>query len=150
VFYDPSVLEPLDHQVVPLSYQRIVQLAPFSLAGHELWLANTHLHHGGAAVVLAGDLNGSPDEPFCDRLREASYCSAYAAVHGAEPPRTFPSGLRSPGATPEPDQAIDYVWLRGPLAASGATLALDTPHPDDPTLYPSDHLALVVDLEVTT
>lgn len=41
--------------------------------------------HGCAAIILCGDLNGAPHEPFHAVLRRLGYVSAHAARHGAEP-----------------------------------------------------------------
>ena len=38
---------------------------------------------------------------------------------------------------------LDYIWVRGAVRVTEARLAFDRPHPDDPTLYPSDHLGIV-------
>jgi hypothetical protein len=47
----------------------------------------------------------------------------------------------------EPD-CLDYIWLTGAIRATEARLAFDRPHPDDPTLFPSDHLGVSARLEV--
>jgi hypothetical protein len=43
---------------------------------------------------------------------------------------------------------LDYVWVRGDIRVVDARLAFDRPHPDDPTLYPSDHFGIAAHLEV--
>ena len=71
------------------------------------------------------------------------YVSAYAAAHGgAEPERTFPSGLRAPTMDTDPACTTDYVFVRGPAGVEWARLAANTAAPGDPTLYPSDHFAV--------
>jgi hypothetical protein len=47
-----------------------------------------------------------------------------------------------------PPGCLDYVWLRGAICVVSARLAFDRPHPDDPTLYPSDHFGISARLEV--
>jgi endonuclease/exonuclease/phosphatase family metal-dependent hydrolase len=168
ILYDPGAAELVAHEVVPLTYRRLAQLARFRLAGGgELTFANMHLHHGGAAIrarqtarvlervrefaadatVIAGDLNGGPEEPLYELMAAGGYRSAHVVVHGAEPPRTFPSGLESPGTTPELDAVLDYVWVDNTLAVRDAGVAFDLHDPDDRTLYPSDHFGVFADLE---
>ena len=43
---------------------------------------------------------------------------------------------------------LDYIWIRGGIRVRTARLAFDRPAVGDPTLYPSDHLGLVADLEI--
>jgi hypothetical protein len=47
----------------------------------------------------------------------------------------------------EPD-CLDYIWIRGAILATDTRLVFDRPAPDDPTLYPSDHLGVAARLEV--
>lgn len=161
------------HDVLRLSHHRVVQRIVLRRPdGRRVAVANTHLHHpldpGGRRtregqaeaiarwldelpaalpVVLVGDLNGPPDEPYQDVLRAAGLVSAHAAVHGREPARTFPSGLVAPACTATEPETIDYVLVRGARATS-CEVAFAEPAPDDPTLYPSDHLGLVCAIEL--
>ena len=43
---------------------------------------------------------------------------------------------------------LDYIWVRGAVTVRSAKLEFDRPHPDDPTLYPSDHFGLSARLDV--
>ena len=43
---------------------------------------------------------------------------------------------------------LDYIWVRGAVRVASARLAFDRPDPDDPTLYPSDHVGISAQLEV--
>ena len=101
------------------------------------------------ATIAMGDFNADPAEPAYARMVAAGFRSAYAEVHGQEPAVTWPSGLQAPAMDTdgEPD-CLDYIWLRGAIRATEARLAFDRPHPDDPTLYPSDHLGVSARLEV--
>jgi endonuclease/exonuclease/phosphatase family metal-dependent hydrolase len=142
--------------------------------GRRVVVAVTHLHHvpaderqrdeqaamlldwlargadaAAAAEVVVGDFNAEPDEPAVDRLRSAGFRSAMVEANGAEPDVTWPSGLQAPGMdTDGQPGCLDYVWLRGPVRAASARLAFDRPAAGDPTLYPSDHLGLVAELEL--
>jgi endonuclease/exonuclease/phosphatase family metal-dependent hydrolase len=129
------------HHVVPASAERDEQTAAL-LA----WLA------GGPdadATVVMGDFNAHPKEPAYARMVEAGFRSAFAEANGAEPSVTWPSGLQAPAMDTdgEPD-CLDYVWVRGAARVSSARLVFDRPHPEDPTLYPSDHFGVAARLEI--
>ncbi len=96
--------------------------------------------------VIAGDFNEVPDGLAIKFMRQ-SYRSAYAEAHGADPLATFPTNL----AQPSPDWAgcLDYVFLSPAVyRVTRASIFLDKPAADDDTLYPSDHVGLLVGLEV--
>ncbi len=139
---------------------------------NELLIVVTHLHHevDGAqerdrqteqlldwlasapdvrARVVVGDFNAHPTEPSAERMRAAGYRSAYAEANGSDPAVTWPSGIQAPGMDTDGEPAcLDYIWVRGCVRVASARLAFDRPDPDDPTLYPSDHLGLAARLEV--
>jgi endonuclease/exonuclease/phosphatase family metal-dependent hydrolase len=99
--------------------------------------------------VVVGDFNAEPDEPACERIRSHGYRSAFAEANGADPDVTWPSGLQAPAMDTDGDPGcLDYVWLRGDLRARSARLAFDRPAVGDPTLYPSDHLGIVAELDL--
>jgi endonuclease/exonuclease/phosphatase family metal-dependent hydrolase len=101
------------------------------------------------AVIVMGDFNADPKEPAYARMVEAGFRSAFAEANGAEPTVTWPSGLQAPAMDTdgEPD-CLDYIWVRGAVRVGDARLAFDRPHPDDPTLYPSDHFGVAAHLEI--
>jgi endonuclease/exonuclease/phosphatase family metal-dependent hydrolase len=102
-------------------------------------------------LVLVGDFNASPSEPAYQRIVDAGFRSAYREANGTEPDVTWPSGIQAEGMDTDGEpRCLDYIWLRGPLAAAWCRLAFDRPAADDPTLYPSDHLGLVARLRVTS
>lgn len=166
------------HRTLRLTHRRIVQALDLRTPGGRLVrFANTHLHHpdglpgfgvrlrqaqavlgwlddieteaGRADVeVLVGDLNAIPMEPAIMALRDAGYRSAQEVANGRDAP-TFASGLVAASITPGPPRVcIDYIWVRGTARIAAADLAFDRPSADDPTLYPSDHLGIVADLEM--
>jgi endonuclease/exonuclease/phosphatase family metal-dependent hydrolase len=101
------------------------------------------------AQVAVGDFNAEPVEPTYARMVAAGFRSAYAEANGEEPAVTWPSGLQAPAMDTDGDPGcLDYVWVRGDVHVVDARLAFDRPDPQDPTLYPSDHLGLAVHLEV--
>jgi endonuclease/exonuclease/phosphatase family metal-dependent hydrolase len=170
------VREPLvarDRARLELGLQRAAHRAIIDLPGGvSVLVAVTHLHHvpadeaaraGQAAaivdwladapttdgVIAMGDFNAEPDEPTYARMVDAGFRSAFAAANGAEPAVTWPSGLQAPAMdTDGPPGCLDYIWVRGAIRVDGARLAFDRPHPDDPTLYPSDHVGISAWLEV--
>ena len=101
------------------------------------------------ATVLMGDFNAHPEEPAPDRIRADGFRSAYADANGAEPDVTWPSGLIAPAMDTDGDPAcLDYIWVRGAIRVESARLCFDRPDPEDPTIYPSDHLGISTLLEI--
>jgi endonuclease/exonuclease/phosphatase family metal-dependent hydrolase len=170
------VREPLvgrDVERLDLGLQRSAHRAVIELSGGATVLAAvTHLHHavpagaerdqqaetlldwltrarGTDAVIVMGDFNADPKEPAYARMVEAGFRSAFAEANGAEPTVTWPSGLQAPAMDTdgEPD-CLDYIWVRGAVRVGDARVVFDRPHPDDPTLYPSDHFGLAASLEI--
>ncbi len=167
--------EVLFHEIRRLTHLRVVQALGLRRPdGTTLTVANTHLHHPDGppghvarlrqartilafleglpptdATVLGGDLNGTPDEPSLGSLFQADFRSATREA-GLGDPGTFPSGLVAPTIYRGPAFCIDYLLVRGPVRVLSAGLAFDQPAFDDPGLYPSDHLGLVADLEVSS
>lgn len=152
---------------------RVAQRVLVLLEGQRtLWVANTHLHHrrhepevrarqaealvrwmaeapAADATIISGDFNAPPGEAAPAVMRAAGYRSAFTEANGAEPPRTWPSGIQAPTMDIDGDPAcVDYLWLHGNIRALRAWLACDKPHPTDATLYPSDHFAVAAELEI--
>jgi endonuclease/exonuclease/phosphatase family metal-dependent hydrolase len=101
------------------------------------------------AQIALGDFNAEPVEATHRRMVGAGFRSAYAEANGAEPSLTWPSGLQAPAMDTDGDPGcLDYVWIRGAVRVTQARLVFDRPHPEDPTLYPSDHLGISARLEV--
>lgn len=158
---------------IDLGHRRAAHRVGVTLpGGQRLGVAVTHLHHVPAdaavrlaqverllpwldaspahdALVVAGDFNARPDEPAYARMVAAGFRSAHASVHGAEPPVTWPSGLVAPAMDTDGDPGcLDYIWVRGAVTVEEARLAFDRPAVGDPTLFPSDHVAVVARLAV--
>jgi endonuclease/exonuclease/phosphatase family metal-dependent hydrolase len=96
--------------------------------------------------VIAGDFNEGPNGAAITFMRQ-SYRSAYAEKHGRDPLATFPTYLVQP---PMPRAfCLDYVFLSPAVyRVANARLFCDKPATHDDTLYPSDHVGLIVELEV--
>ncbi len=126
----------------------------------DLLVANTHLDHDsdearrrGAGLladrfgdragptVLAGDLNSGPeDPPYRTLTAEAGFRAARSlADHPHGPETTF-----NDFEAPQPGQRLDYVLVDGAdVGRFGVLTDLD-----DRALYPSDHFAVLADIEL--
>lgn len=140
--------------------------------GQTVWFANTHLHHVPAepevrveqasaiaewmaeapaadATFIVGDFNTPPHEPAYQVMRDAGYRSAMREANGAEPEVTWPSGIQAETMDTDGDpNCLDYIWFAGNVRVLWANVAANEHPPHDPTIYPSDHFALVADVEV--
>jgi len=100
-------------------------------------------------LIVVGDFNAGPLEPAHARMRAAGFASAYAVANGSEPLVTWPSGLQAPAMdTNGQADCLDYVWVRGAVAAEDARLVFDRPAVGDPTLYPSDHFGVAAHVRI--
>jgi endonuclease/exonuclease/phosphatase family metal-dependent hydrolase len=101
--------------------------------------------HAGAAQVLLGDFNATPAmgsiQLVASRLR-----SSYAAVHGAEPPRTLPTPLRV-GAHGD-GVVMDYIFVNDRVEVHDAAVVFTEVDPHDPHLVASDHYGLTATVSV--
>lgn len=93
--------------------------------------------------IIAGDFNEPPTGPAIQYIKQ-SYRSAFAAKWDREPLATFPTALL-------PDVAwaacLDYIFLSPGIGeVRAARLFCHQPAEDDDTLYPSDHVGLLVEL----
>lgn len=132
-------------------------------------IISVQLHHGTGAVearaeqamnlvgwinekrrvplqVICGDFNETPQGATIAFMRQ-SYRSAFAEAHGREPLATYPSNLVQP--QPIASQCLDYVFLSPAVyRVTAAAIFGDKSAPDDDTLYPSEHVGLLIGLEV--
>ena len=93
--------------------------------------------------VIAGDFNEVPDGPAIQYMKQ-TYRSALEAVRGYEPLATYPTALasRSDGWS----GCLDYIFISSNIGVETACIFANRPHPDDGSLYPSDHVGLVATL----
>ncbi len=161
------------HEELRLARGRVAQRVLLALPGQRtLWFANTHLHHipadsetraeqakaicrwmAGApaadAAVVAGDFNAPPFEPAYAVMVAGGWRSASVEANGAEPRVTWPSGIQADTMDTDGDpNCLDYLWLSGRVRALSARLAANDPAAGDRTLYPSDHFAVVAEVEL--
>ena len=113
-----------------------------------------HIHQ-----ILCGDFNDTPTSPTI-KLVKTKLRSAYEAKHGHETPFTFPTPLMraeahqaSLAANPvlsspfeKETETIDYIFVSPGLEVHDVKLACDSPHPNQPQIYPSDHYGLLAEI----
>jgi endonuclease/exonuclease/phosphatase family metal-dependent hydrolase len=159
------------HEALDLmTFDRLAPRAEFRIGTQAFAVVNTHLHYPlesaheraeQAAYLLAwldshvhqlptvvlGDFNAyaHPPEPAV-QLMTSRFRSAYAAVHGHEPERTWPTPVGADD--PSPPGTLDYIFVSSEWHVRDAGLAFDRPAPNDPRLYPSDHLGVFAVLEL--
>ncbi len=146
---------------------RIAQRVVVQVDDVILNIANTHLHHkpyndesirlpqmtalvdwlnlqACDGVIMMGDFNARPESDTIDYARK-SFTSAYEAIHDSEPDKTFPTPLIDNNFKP---RTIDYIFYSpNSFEAMSAKLIANKAHPDDMTLYPSDHFGVCAEFE---
>lgn len=96
--------------------------------------------------VIAGSFNDSPGGQAITFMRQ-SYRSVYAEAHGRDPLATYPTNLAQP--QPIPAACLDYVFASPTVyGVTSASVFADKASVDDDKLYSSDHVGLIVRLEV--
>ena len=96
--------------------------------------------------IIAGDFNELPTGLAIVQMRQG-YRSAFTEVHGYEPLATFPTALVQPLG--DWSGCLDYIFLSaavGPVRT--ARIFCDEPDDSDDTLYPSDHVGLLAEIEM--
>jgi endonuclease/exonuclease/phosphatase family metal-dependent hydrolase len=160
-------LDCVQHEILDLmTFERIAQRMVYEVEGQRFALVNTHLHHPVEAqaerteqaryllewldrqealpTVLSGDFNSYEGEETVGLLK-GRFRSAYETVHGREPEKTWPTPVNTWDNSPA--GTLDYIYASSEFKIVDAGLAFDTPSPDDPKLFPSDHLGLFAVLE---
>lgn len=96
--------------------------------------------------IIAGDFNELPTGPAIRYIKQ-SFQSAYELAHGYEPLATFPTALIQPLL--DWSACVDYIFLSPAITTiKQAQIFCDQPHPDNNTLYPSDHVGLIATLQI--
>ncbi|MCH8813657.1 MAG: endonuclease/exonuclease/phosphatase family protein [Chloroflexi bacterium] len=164
-----SRLEVAEHEILDLmSYDRTAQRIIFQTDSGRFAFVNTHLHHPPEAVqerlqqleyllawldrderklptVIAGDFNSYINEPGVAMMK-SRFRSAFEAVHGGEPEKTWPTPVNTYDDSPH--GTLDYIYVSEEFRILDAGLAFDEPAADDPDLFPSDHLGIYARLEL--
>jgi hypothetical protein len=68
-------------------------------------------------------------------------------------PTAFTPLADSDGAVSHPywprmDRCIDYIWVSDAVDIIASKVCFDRPHPDDLSLWPSDHAGIWADLKI--
>jgi endonuclease/exonuclease/phosphatase family metal-dependent hydrolase len=96
--------------------------------------------------IIAGDFNEVPTGLAIQQMRHG-YRSAFAEMHGREPLATFPTALIQPLS--DWSGCLDYIFLSPPVGpVRSARIFCDQPDDTDDTLYPSDHVGLLAEIEM--
>lgn len=123
--------------------------------GHEMRLAQSRKliewmdgHGWESPKVLVGDFNSLPSGPPI-LLIEETMRSTHEAVHGSEPHHTLtPMATMLKGHEPPSGIVVDYVFVSGEVRPLEAGVCFDRQHPDDPSLYASDHLGVFASIGI--
>lgn len=108
------------------------------------------------SILLCGDFNiYFSDETIYQSITDAGFSSCYREKHGHDV-ITVPTPLEAPTIHAEAsvEQKADYIFLKTPpscpynISVDDCFLAANKPSPSDPTLYPSDHYALIANLSI--
>lgn len=97
-----------------------------------------------AHQIITGGMNDSPTSEAITYLKQ-HYVSAYAVAHGRDPIATWPTALLP---TPHPSACLDYIFTTPTLHPQQVNFWCTKPHPNHPTLYPSDHVGLFTTLQL--
>jgi endonuclease/exonuclease/phosphatase family metal-dependent hydrolase len=162
--FDTSLCLTAGIEGVAFPVRRSWGLVRVEVAGRPLVVANTHteawdsrvrdaqrdellavLDAAGCPVVLLGDLNA---EPAVVGL-PGDYADAWLAA-GGDPGGGQTCGQSGDLGNPEPDlrSRIDYVFVRGAQVTSCRVRGGETEDRTPGGLWPSDHAAVVADLEL--
>jgi endonuclease/exonuclease/phosphatase family metal-dependent hydrolase len=97
--------------------------------------------------VACGDFNAAPDQPSI-RLMSTVF-------HPTQTEPTAFTPLRESGGNPTHpewdrfDRCIDYIWVSESVTVKSSGRCFNQPAPDDPDLWPSDHVGVWADLELS-
>jgi endonuclease/exonuclease/phosphatase family metal-dependent hydrolase len=98
-------------------------------------------------AVVCGDCNASPEQPSM-RLMSGAFRPTQTQSTAFTP-------LQEPGGNPTHpewerfDRCIDYIWVTESIKVRASGLCFNRPVPEDPSLWPSDHVGVWADLELT-
>jgi endonuclease/exonuclease/phosphatase family metal-dependent hydrolase len=102
---------------------------------------------GAAGSIVCGDFNAVVEAPSA-----ALMATRFRPTQLA--PTAFTSLADRDGSVSHPywrrmDRCIDYIWIAGAVASAASGVCFDRPSLDDPTLFPSDHVGVWAELEIT-
>lgn len=95
--------------------------------------------------VVCGDFNAAPDQPSIRLM--------LSAFHPTQTEPTAFTPLQEPHGSPTHpewerfDRCIDYIWITETMKMKSSGRCFNKPAPDNPILWPSDHVGVWADLE---
>ena len=99
-------------------------------------------------AIVCGDFNAAPDQPSIHLMLE-SFRPTQARATAFTPLSCEPGEEPTHPDWPRFDRCIDYIWVSESIGVKASGLCFDTPAPDNPNLWPSDHVGVWADLELT-
>jgi endonuclease/exonuclease/phosphatase family metal-dependent hydrolase len=97
--------------------------------------------------IVCGDFNAPLDAPSIRLMR--SVFRPTQTEPTAFTPLQEPGGKPTHPEWPRFDRCIDYVWLSEGITMKASGRCFDKPAADNPTLWPSDHVGVWAELELT-
>jgi len=97
------------------------------------------------ARVVCGDFNATLDMPSMQLMSQQFRPTQTRPT--AFTPLTNEDGTPSHPYWERFDRCIDYIWTTKSLIIRSSGLCFDQPASDDPTLWPSDHLGVLADVD---
>lgn len=97
----------------------------------------------GTAQILTGDFNTDAASKTIQAVKAAGWTDTYSAVHGEADPGFSFHGFLGVKYERKNNGRIDFVFCRGPLRATAATVIRDSRD----GRYPSDHYFVSADVE---
>jgi endonuclease/exonuclease/phosphatase family metal-dependent hydrolase len=97
------------------------------------------------ARIICGDFNASLDAPSAALM--ATRFRPTQTAPTAFTPLADDDGSVSHPYWPRMDRCIDYIWTSGAIEIVGGGVCFNRASPNDPSLWPSDHAGVWVDLE---
>lgn len=100
------------------------------------------------ARIVCGDFNATLDMPSARLMASVFYPTqteptAFTPLQEMEGTPSHPYWERF-------DRCIDFIWITKAVRIRDSGLCFNKPAPDDPTLWPSDHLGVWADLEISS
>jgi endonuclease/exonuclease/phosphatase family metal-dependent hydrolase len=98
-------------------------------------------------AIVCGDFNAVLTTPSAALMASLFRPTQTAAT--AFTPLADGDGAVTHPYWPRMDRCIDYVWVSEAIGIAASGVCFNKPSPDDPSLWPSDHVGVWADLELT-
>jgi endonuclease/exonuclease/phosphatase family metal-dependent hydrolase len=96
-------------------------------------------------AIVCGDFNAAPEEASIRLMSAVFQCTQTHPT--AFTPLCEPGGEPTHPEWPRFDRCIDYIWVSRTVKIQKTGLCFDRPAPNNPDLWPSDHVGVWADLE---